>query len=229
MKKKKKHKPISLIGIGETGFTKDGRGPFILTLKNIRPMAERGPPVSHTRTDRECSTGCKINFTSRVINLLMNESLEKVVSNRSIQDTRFPSISLSEQQERSGSHHAVLDPRLGSVALCLRCSALSHRLRRSVFKNPTCVSVFLVCFLTPVFLPVCLHVWALEKRETFLAPKWPWSTQRAACINCQHWGRGVDPDQSEACLSSRGALSAFASAGGSAGRFGLSHFWFVTR
>lgn len=56
----------------------------------------------------------------------MNESLEKVGSNRSIQDTRFTSVSPPEQQERSGSHHAVLD----CVWDARDLSAVPLRLRR---------------------------------------------------------------------------------------------------
>lgn len=34
----------------EMEITEEGRGPFILTFKNIRPMAERSPPLSYTLT-----------------------------------------------------------------------------------------------------------------------------------------------------------------------------------
>lgn len=37
-----------MIGLGEMEFTEEGRGPFILTLKNIRMMAVQSIPLTHT-------------------------------------------------------------------------------------------------------------------------------------------------------------------------------------
>lgn len=163
----------------------------------------------------------------------MNESLESGIiplDYESIQGINFPSISPSEQQQHIKIWKSSRRARpwlRRDCALCLKCPRpLHHSPSIETFHVQTKRQrPFYFALLRPSFSQRVSTSVLSESASRSPPQSGADLSDRlgsAAYINCQRWGLCVFPDQSEACLSSWGALNVLASAGGSTGWFCLS-------